>query len=92
MHVNADEVHIYGFDSIFEMDITSWTDTILESDRSTENTVRLAQNWRPIWTEMFKEFSDTTFFLYHTHNNIKIPIQSDNVEIVVTTSKESKQV
>tara|TARA_B100000242_G_C42990760_1_gene459952 strand:+ start:38 stop:670 length:633 start_codon:yes stop_codon:yes gene_type:complete len=90
--MNADEVHIYGFDSIFEMDITSWTDTILESDRSTENTVRLAQNWRPIWTEMFKEFPDTTFFLYHTHNNIKIPIQSDNVEIVVTTSKESKQV
>ena len=42
--------------------------------------------------EMFKEFPDTTFFLYHTHNNIKIPIQSDNVEIVVTTSKESKQV
>ena len=46
--MKATEVHIYGFDSIFEMDLTSWTDTILGSDRSTENTVRLSNNWRPI--------------------------------------------
>ena len=42
--MKATEVHIYGFDSIFEMDLTSWTDTILGSDRSTENTVRLSNN------------------------------------------------
>ena len=50
-----DEVHIYGFDSIFEMDLTSWTDTILGSDK-VQNTVRLSNNWRPIWTHMFNEF------------------------------------
>ena len=89
--MNADEVHIYGFDSIFEMDLTSWTDTILHSDRETQNTVRLANNWRPIWTHMFNEFPDTKFVLYHSHNNIKIPI-SDNVEIVVKTSKSEQAV
>ena len=89
--MNADEVHIYGFDSIFEMDLTSWTDTILHSDRETQNTVRLANNWRPIWTHMFNEFPDTKFVLYHSHDNIKIPI-SDNVEIVVKTSKSEQAV
>ena len=89
--MNANEVHIYGFDSIFEMDLTSWTDTILHSDRETQNTVRLANNWRPIWTHMFNEFPDTKFVLYHSHDNIKIPI-SDNVEIVVKTSKSEQAV
>ncbi len=89
--MNADEVHIYGFDSIFEMDLTSWTDTILHSDRETQNTVRLANNWRPIWTHMFNEFPDTKFVLYHSHDNIKIPI-SDNVEIVVKTNKSEQAV
>jgi len=78
--MKADEVHIYGFDSIFDMNLESFTDLLLESDRSTGNTVRLAQNWRPIWTEMFKEFPDTKFHLYHSHSNIKIPI-SDNVYV-----------
>tara|TARA_B110000902_G_scaffold105895_1_gene125277 strand:- start:323 stop:943 length:621 start_codon:yes stop_codon:yes gene_type:complete len=78
--MRAEEVHIYGFDSIFDMNLESFTDLILESDRSTGNTVRLAQNWRPIWTEMFKEFPNTKFHLYHSHTNIKIPI-SDNVEV-----------
>ena len=87
--MKATEVHIYGFDSIFEMDLTSWTDTILGSDRSTENTVRLSNNWRPIWPEMFKEFPDIKFYLYHSHDNIKIQIP-DNVSIVVATSKESR--
>ena len=86
--MKATEVHIYGFDSIFEMDITSWTDTILESDRGTENTVRLSGNWRPIWTEMFKEFPNIDFYLYHSHDNIKIPIP-DNVSTVIATSKET---
>ena len=61
--MNADEVHIYGFDSIFEMDITSWTDTILESDRSTENTVRLKPTIGIQWTEMFKNFQRYYFLL-----------------------------
>ena len=72
------------------MDLTSWTDTILHSDRETQNTVRLASiTDRPIWTHMFNEFPDTKFVLYHSHDNIKIPI-SDNVEIVVKTSKSEQ--
>ena len=70
------------------MNLESFTDLILESDRSTQNTVRLADNWRPIWTQMFKEFPDVEFNLYHSHNKIKIPI-SDNVKIHVVTKKKS---
>lgn len=86
--MKATEVHIYGFDSIFDMNLESFTDLILESDRSTQNTVRLADNWRPIWTEMFKEFPDVEFNLYHSHNKIKIPV-TDNVKIHVVTKKKS---
>lgn len=76
----ATEVHIYGFDSIFDMNLTSFTDLLLESDRGTMNTHRLANNWRPIWTSLFKEFKNTQFHLHHSHSNIKIDIP-DNVTI-----------
>jgi hypothetical protein len=80
--MKATEVHLYGFDSIFDMDLTSFTDVLLESDRGVHNTHRLANNWRPIWPSMFKEFKDTKFVLHHHHKNIKIKIP-DNVEISV---------
>jgi hypothetical protein len=78
--MKATEVHIYGFDSIFDMNLESFTDLLLESDRGTANTVRLASNWRTIWTNMFKEFPHTTFNLYHSHSDIKIPV-GDNVRV-----------
>jgi hypothetical protein len=80
--MKATEVHIYGFDSIFDMNLESFTDLLLESDRGTANTVRLANNWRPIWTNMFKEFPNIEFNLYHCHKHIKIPV-TDNVKIHV---------
>jgi hypothetical protein len=80
--MKATEVHLYGFDSIFDMDLTSFTDVLLESDRGVHNTHRLANNWRPIWPSMFKEFKDTKFVLHHHHKDIKIKIP-DNVEISV---------
>ncbi len=79
--MRADEVHIYGFDSIFDMSLLSSTDLILESDRGTQNTYRLANNWRPIWTHMFTEFKGVNFYLYHSHDKIKINIP-DNVSII----------
>lgn len=79
--MRADEVHIYGFDSIFDMSLLSSTDLILESDRGTQNTFRLANNWRPIWTHMFTEFKGVNFYLYHSHDKIKINIP-DNVSII----------
>jgi len=82
----ASEVHIYGFDSMFDTTLRSYTDLLLASDRSPQNTHRLANNWRPIWPKMFDEFSDTKFFLYHSHDRIKFPI-GDNVTIIVKDKK-----
>ena len=84
--MKATEVHIYGFDSLFDMNLESFTDLILESDRSTPNTVRLNDNWRHVWIGMFNEFDDVTFHLYYGHDKIKIPIP-DNVKINVVTKK-----
>ena len=84
--MRADEVHIYGFDSIFELNLRSYTDLLLQSDRGHANTFRLANNWRPIFTMMFQEFSGPKFYLYHSHDKIKIEIP-DNVSIVVQEKK-----
>ena len=78
----ATEVHIYGFDSMFDTTLRSYTDLLLESDRSNENTFRLANNWRPVWTGLFAEFDKTEFFLYHSHDRIKFPV-GNNVTIKV---------
>ena len=71
---------MYGFDSIFDMNLRSVTDLYLFSDRSPLNTHRLNTNWRPIWENMFKEFPNTKFVLYHKHDSIKIN-KPDNVFI-----------
>lgn len=80
--MKATEVHIYGFDSMFDMTLLSSTDLILESDRSINNTHRIANNWRPIWPKMFEEHSHCKFVLYHSHDKVKFPLSS-NVEVVV---------
>ena len=84
--LKADKIHMYGFDSIFDFNLRSVSDFILNSDRENMNTNRLANNWRPIWTNMFKEFENTEFILHHVHNEFKIPI-SDNVRAEVYSKK-----
>ena len=84
----ADEVHLYGFDTLFDFNMRSYTDVVLSSDRSQNNNYRLLNNWRPIWREIFKEFPKTKFVLHHNHDNLKIP-KLDNVEIVVYNDKMS---
>lgn len=79
---NATEVHIYGFDSIFDTSLRSYTDLLLESDRSSQNTHRIASNWRHVWPSLFREFANTQFFLYHSHDRIKFPV-GENVTIIV---------
>ena len=69
------------FDSIFDFNLRSCTDFYLGSDRGGNNNIRLAGNWRPVWQNMFNEFPDTKFFLYHSHNALKFPVGS-NVEII----------
>lgn len=78
--LKCDEIHMYGFDSIFDFNLRSASDLYLVSDREANNSLRLSNNWRPIWQQMFKEFPNTKFVLHHKHNNIKIPV-SENVEI-----------
>jgi hypothetical protein len=85
----ADEIHMYGFDTLFDFNMRSMTDLVLSSDRTTVNNYRLLNNWRPIWRDIFREFPNTKFVLHHNHNNLKIP-KLDNVEIVVYNDVLSK--
>lgn len=87
---NPDEVHLYGFDSLFDMDLRSCTDFYLASPRDANSNVRLNGNWRPIWQGIFKEFSNVKFVLHHDHSDIKFKVPS-NVEINVYQTKKKKQ-
>ena len=78
--LNAKEIHMYGFDSIFDLNLNSCTDFYLSSDRSLTNNNRLANNWRPVWSKLFNEFNNVQFVLYHEHQNVKIKLPK-NVEI-----------
>jgi len=85
--LGADEIHMYGFDTIFAFDITSTSDLVLKSDRQTGNTQRLTNNWRPIWEGIFKEFKDTQFVLYYYKEVDPLITLSENVEIRVVKKK-----
>ena len=80
-HLQCEEIHMYGFDSIFDFNLRSCTDMYLNSDRSLSNNNRLANNWRPVWQNLFNEFPNTQFVLYHEHNNAKIDL-GKNVEVI----------
>ena len=83
---DPDVVHMWGFDSMFDMNLKSCTDFYLPSARDDGNNVRLSNNWRPIWSNLFQEFKDTEFVLHHFHDKIKFPI-SENVRIEVHSKK-----
>lgn len=78
----ADEVHMYGFDTIFDFNMRSATDVVLSSDRGNDNNYRLLNTWRPIWRDIFREFPEVKFVLHHNHDKLKIP-KLDNVEVKV---------
>jgi len=80
--MKAKEVHMYGFDAMFDMNLDSHTDTFLDSNRSALNIHRMASNWRPIWSSFFREFSTVKFVIHHVHPDIKLAI-SENVSIEV---------
>ena len=88
--IKADEVHMYGFDSIFDFNLRSFSDLVLQSDRGNTNTNRLAHFWRPIWTEMWKEFANTKFVLHHIHDAFKVD-HGDNVEARVHEKKPKQK-
>lgn len=84
---NPTEVHLYGFDSLFDMDLRSCTDFYLESPRDAGSNVRLNGNWRPIWNGIFNEFSNVNFVLHHRHDQIKFNLPK-NVSIEVHSKKK----
>ena len=83
---NPTEINIYGFDSIFDMNLRSTSDFFMISDRQANNNVRLNGNWRPIWNKLFNEFNSVNFRLHHFHNQIKFEV-GNNVEIVTYGKK-----
>lgn len=87
--LKAEEVHMYGFDSIFDFNMRSFSDLVLKSDRGNTNNHRLATFWRPIWTHMWQEFKDTKFVLHHTHNKFKVP-HGENVFCEVSEERSEK--
>lgn len=75
------QLHMYGFDSLFDHNLVSSTDCWLESNRSDINNLRLLDSWRPVWEGIFNEFSDIQFTLHHIHSNAKVHFPS-NVDVV----------
>lgn len=86
--LKRDEIHMYGFDSLFGFDITSTSDLILNSDRENMNTQRLTSKWRPIFRGIFEEFKNTKFVLYHHKGELFLPKKPDNVEVVIRKQKK----
>ena len=80
-------MHLWGFDSIFDLNLRSYTDTLLPSPRDDSTNVRLSDNWRPVWKNMFNEFKNVKFVLNHFHDKAKFP-RPDNVEVEVHSKKK----
>jgi hypothetical protein len=88
--LKANEVHLYGFDSVFDFNMNSFTDLVLHSDRGLMNNQRLSSNWRPIWESMFKEWPNVKFIFHYTHDKFKMRVHS-NVEARVYRREDSKE-
>ena len=82
-----DIVHMWGFDSIFDLNLKSCTDFYLPSARDDSNNVRLSNNWRPVWRNIFNEFKDVSFKLHHFHDHSKVQLP-ENVEVEVHSKKK----
>jgi hypothetical protein len=82
-----DIVHMWGFDSNFDLNLRSCTDFYLPSPRDDSTNVRLSDNWRPVWAHMFREFSNIKFVLHHFHDKLKFPV-GDNVTVEIHSKKK----
>lgn len=68
------ELHMYGFDSLFDHTITSLTDKYLQANRTEQNVDRLTAIWRNVWIHLFQEFPNIKFHIHHLHPDIQINI------------------
>lgn len=80
---SPEEMHLYGFDSIFDFSTGSMCDLFLESNRDPNTIARMTQNWRNIWPAQFAEFPKTKFILHSKHKDTKLVTLPENVEIFV---------
>jgi len=78
----ADEIHLYGCDTVFDFNMRSVTDFYLSSDRTDTNNYRLLNTWRPVWRDIIREHPQTKFIFHHNHDALKIPLL-DNMEVIV---------
>lgn len=78
---DATEVHMWGFDSILDHNMRSYTDVVLPSDRTNVNNYKLLETWRPIWGKIFAEFKNVNFVLHHFHGNPKVEAKNVTVEV-----------
>lgn len=85
--LKAERIHLWGFDSIFDFNLRSYTDLVINSDRGNMNNHRLSENWRPLWKNMFNDFKDTEFVLHHKHDSLKFEV-GDNVKTIVEKKKK----
>lgn len=60
-----DIVHMWGFDSMFNTDLRSYTDNFVKSNRDPENQHRMNTNWRSTWQHLFNEFPDIDFIVHY---------------------------
>lgn len=82
VRLKAKEIHMYGFDSLFDYNMNSVSDFLLPSDRGDNANFRLLHIWRPIWVSIFNEFPDKKFVLHHRHSDAKVSLP-ENVEVFV---------
>lgn len=91
--LKAERIHLWGFDSIFDFNLRSYTDLVINSDRGNMNNHRLSENWRPLWKNMFKDFDGTgkhhrvEFILHHKHDQLKFDV-GDNVSTIIEKKKK----
>ena len=70
----TDEVHMWGFDSIWTNEYYSQMDVIVPRPKRPN----LNQQWIPHWQEMFAKYKDTEFII-HAPQHAQLPELGDNV-------------
>ena len=73
------EVHLYGMDSLFNDRLISFSDLVMENNRTPSNNAALIRKWRPVWKGLFNEFTGHLFRLFYYNDKIKIRLSENAV-------------
>jgi len=72
---SVDQIHLWGFDSVYTEDLTSVQDSVIIRHRRPN----LNQHWRPIWNTLFDSFPNTEM-IFHTNTRINSAYEQANVK------------